>query len=230
MGKLSYMKIGKKEFHLVVGDEFFTNGHVFSYIPSTPENIGKCGKSTDRWRPTTTISVPKIYKEAILLKQCENLEIIKQEGEYIHWKVASVDNVVIEKTSPGELWYIGIKIRETLKDKELFTTHISTIKERTKKMIVLEKDLNYRSSYNVDEYIDKILWKSGPYGTDRLAMGDDFAVFIEVPTDSDAEKMEKIDQWKDKLHQAMKQKLENELSHAQNNLSTFEKLSQENGY
>ncbi len=238
MGTLSYMKIGKKEFYLAVGDRFFTNGACFTYIPATKENIVKCSKHTDSYRTSTTIEIPKKYREAILAGECSNIVRLNTGKKYysdecVDYKVLHIDEVKIEKDSLGELWYIGIGIKpeSTLRPKdELFTFHKAEIKDRTPKQILLKSDLHYCGKWNTEEWLDRMFEKSGPYRSDRLAHGDDFGVFIEVPPNVDETKFTKIEEWKDKLHTALKQKLDSELLHAQNNLAEFNRLAIRTGY
>jgi len=239
MGTLSYMKIGKKEFYLAVGDRFFTNGSCFIYQPSTSESIRKCGKYNDSYRSTQTIEVPKKYREAILAGECLNVVRFISGQKYhsdecVDYKVLYVDEVKIEKDSLGELWYIGIGIKSESflsngsKD-ELFTFHKEEIKDRTSKQILLKKDLHYCGKWNTEEWLSSVISKAS-YGSSRLAHGDDFGVFIEVPPNVDETKFTKIEEWKDKLHSALKKKLDSELLHAQNNLAEFNRLATKTGY
>lgn len=229
MAKLSYMKIGKKEFFLEVGDEFFTNGFCFTYMPKGNKNQRNCHKSTDRWHFSKTIEISKVYKEAILTGKCTNLELI-EDGKLGNktWKVTSIDEVKIEKTDLGELWYIGIGIRGEGR-KELFNMGTSKIKERTEKQIVLETDLRYVRKWNTS-WLDSIIVERGHWGTDRLVHGDSFGVFIEVKPDDEADKFEKIEEYKTKLHDLMQGKLESEIFNAQKLLKDFSDLAEKAGF
>jgi recombinational DNA repair protein RecR len=237
MGTLSYMKIGRKEFHLEVEDTFFTNGTCFIYQPRGEKNRNTCGQCSDNYRHTTTIEISKKYKEVILAGQCDNLILVLEKGSpstndhYCTWKVTRVDEVKIEKTSLCELYYIGIGLNYPFPDngRELFNIKVAKIKERTVKQITLEKDLNYRSKYNTAEYLDKIM-NSRSWGTNRLSYGDDFGVFVEVNESSDEKKFEKIESFKDELYKALKLKLDLELTSAQNNLEILNQLAINAGY
>jgi hypothetical protein len=229
--KLSYMKIGTREFHLSVGDKFFTNGHCFSYTPISEDNRKLLPYGT--WHRRDSIEITKKYKDAILANKFSNIEIIKKEDRYVTYRITEVEEVILPKNDFGELWYIGIGIKSNGLShdnrKTLFNYETSKIKNRTDKQIKLETDLNYRSVYNTEETLD-IVFGKGFYSTDRLKGNDEFGVFIEVTENDTEEKFEKIEKFKDLLYQTLKTKLTNELNKAKSNLEKLDILSKESGF
>ena len=237
---LSYMKIGKKEFFLEMGDEFFTNGSCFTYRPVGRINKDKCARYDDSWTPSTTIEITKAYKELILSGKCTNLELIKDTGitgtgnHYRTWRVTSISEVKLEKSPLGQMWYISIGVEPdsftgNADRAELFTIRYVEIAERTARQIVLKEDLNHIRKWNAEGWLNKLIIKH-KWGADRLTHRDSFGVYLELKPDVGLDIMVIIEEWKQKLLDAMKQKLTSELKHAQERYDLLTQLAEKEGY
>lgn len=215
MKSLNYIVIRNKEFFLDVGDQFkmYREGYI-SYYPSTVDNIIKLPSTGSNWSNVRSVNLPNKYHK--VLKNADNITFNETDNTFT---VNSVEKVEIKRKDFGDLYYVGIKVRDSYNDKNLFTIKKAKIKKETEKQFILENDLCYRSIVNKTDA--NIITGQSRYRSSFLCTGDDYGVFC---------KFDDFDNFRDQLVEKMKIHIQNMLKKAHEDLEILNSKLEKEGY
>lgn len=221
---LSYIKIGRKEFYLQVGDKFTSNQEgIIYYYPSTRENQEKLPFRV--WSRDDCITLPKRLHKQFLnasnIEQVHREERHEEELRYIEWKVTDIDsNLVIDKPDWGELYYIGIKKSTYLAEGDLFTIKKAKIEEDHEKQLFLKGGgLGYKNRILKSE-IGKIQ-SDGRFLNSICSYKDQYAVLCYF---------DDFDKFRDELYAKANDLIHRNLTQAVQSFNAYNKKFEQEGF